>query len=216
MKVLAPLLLCLAVVGCSRSEHEGEELGIATEKRPVAEYTGTTHLDMHEGSHLSWTLRTEHLVRQSATDLVRAKPVNMTVYDSLGQEMVWVTADSGAVDEQLSFLSARGNVHVRSVKGVEVNSDSLRWNKASDQISTEAKVRVVSEDGDVLSGKGFVSDAKLDRWQILGQVRGVFQKVQERIGPAMGDSSGAAANPSQPSDGVPAQPEEIGEDEHGE
>jgi LPS export ABC transporter protein LptC len=147
----------------------------------LAEYKDTTLLDMYEGSHKSWVLKTKYLVKWPRTDLVRAKPVDLIVYDSLGKDVFKVTSDSGSVDENISFLVASGHVHGHSIKGVDIRTDSLRWNKAINQISTEAHVRVVSEDGDILTGKGFISDAKLDNWQILSNVKGVFQKVTERV-----------------------------------
>ncbi|MDQ3000520.1 MAG: LPS export ABC transporter periplasmic protein LptC [Fibrobacterota bacterium] len=178
--------ICLQ--GCSPIGEETTSKGPVREL-PLAEYKDTTILDMYEGSRLSWVLKTQYLVKWPRTDLVKAKPVNLIVYDSLGKIAFRITADSGTVDEGISFLVASGHVHGHSVKGVDIRSDSLRWNKAINQISTEAKVRVVSEEGDILTGKGFISDAKLDNWQILSDVKGVFQKVGERIEDAEKDTT---------------------------
>ncbi|MBW8889031.1 MAG: LPS export ABC transporter periplasmic protein LptC [Fibrobacteres bacterium] len=177
----------LVLAACSHIEEAPTAKGPKKEL-PLAEYKDTTILSMYEGAHLSWILKTKYLVKWPRTDLVRAKPVDLVLYDSLGKSLMHVTSDSGSVDEAVSFLAASGHVHGHSEKGVDIQSDSLRWNKAINQISTEAKVRVVSEEGDVLTGKGFVSDAKLDNWQILSDVKGVFQKVEERFQNA--DSTG--------------------------
>ncbi len=174
------LLTCASFFGCSHIEETPKSKGPIKEL-PLAEYRDTTILDMYEGSRLSWILKTLHLVKWAKSDLVKVRPVDLIVYDSLGKTLVRVTADSGTVDESVSFLVASGHVHGHSEKGVDITSDSLRWNKAINQISTEAYVRVISEEGDRISGKGFISDAKLDNWQILSQVHGTFQKVQERF-----------------------------------
>lgn len=197
---MAFILLILA--GCSQVGDAPTDKGPKREL-PLAEYKDTTLLSMYEGSHLSWLLKTHYLVKWPRTDLVRAKPVDLIVYDSLGKQLVRVTADSGAVDEAVSFLAASGHVHGRSEKGVEIRSDSLRWNKAINQISTEARVRVVSEEGDVLTGKGFISDAKLDNWQILSDVKGVFRKVEERFQKA--DTANGPVESGSPAQ-VPAPP----------
>lgn len=214
--VLRVALILLSLVACSKVEEPPAARGPKREL-PLAEYKDTTVLSMYEGSRLSWILKTQHLVKWPRTDLVRAKPVNLVVYDSLGKVLVRVTSDSGAVDEAVSFLAASGHVHGHSEKGVDIQSDSLRWNKAINQISTEARVRVVSEEGDVLTGKGFISDAKLDNWQILADVKGVFQKVEERfqhadsskpaaaVDTARG-ASGAVPAPAAPAPSNPAQP----------
>jgi LPS export ABC transporter protein LptC len=119
-------------------------------------------------------------VRWPGSELVNASPVDLSVFDSLGAPLMRVTADSGAVDEAVNFLLARGNVHGVSSKGMELRTDSLRWSKTLNQVTTEAAVRVVSENGDLLTGRGFVSDANLDHWQILSDVQGVFQQPGER------------------------------------
>ncbi len=202
MYLVAFLLLLL--VGCSHIEEPPKSHGPIKEL-PLAEYRDTTILDMYEGSKLSWILKTQYLVKWPRTDLVRARPVNLLVYDSLGKVLVRVTADSGAVDENMSYLVASGHVHGHSEKGVDITSDSLRWNKAINQISTEARVRVISEEGDVITGRGFLSDAKLDNWQILSDVHGVFQKVQERFQDADKDTTAKRAHPDSIPTTVPAK-----------
>jgi LPS export ABC transporter protein LptC len=192
LRVVCLGALCLSA--CTKvGDGDQPKVNGPTKELPLAEYRDTTTLDMYEGSRLSWVLKTKYLVKWPRTEMVKAKPVNLIVYDTSGNVMVRVTSDSGSVDEGISFLVASGHVHGHSEKGVDITSDSLRWNKAINQISTDARVRVISEDGDILTGKGFISDAKLDNWQILSDVKGVFQKVEERFQKA--DSTPAASAP---------------------
>jgi hypothetical protein len=72
-------------------------------------------------------------------------------------------------------------VYALTPKGASVRADSLLWNKRDDQVKTDSYVRVVSEDGDVLQGKGFVSDARMDNWRILSNVTGIFQDAAKRM-----------------------------------
>jgi LPS export ABC transporter protein LptC len=194
------MILLILLAGCSHNDQKAQDTGPVKE-RPVAEYRDTTVLDMHDGSRLSWILKTTHLVKWPKSDLIRAEPADLEVFDSLGAPLMWVTADSGSMDEPANFLMAKGNVHGHSCKGMDLRTDSLRWNRTGNQVSTDAPVRVVSEDGDVLTGKGFVSDANLNNWQILSDVHGVFQKVNERAEtldstPVKHDSVPAAVVPS--------------------
>lgn len=178
----APLILSAAVLlaaGCSGGDGDTGSAA-AGDTLPLTEYRDSTVLDMHDGSRLRWRLTTLQMVRWPGSELVHAAPVDLEVYDSLGNFLVRVTSDSGAVDEPVNFLLAKGNVHGRSAKGMELFTDSLRWSKTLDQVSTEARVRVISETGDTLTGRGFVSDANLDRWQILSDVRGVFPEAGDR------------------------------------
>jgi LPS export ABC transporter protein LptC len=173
-------LALLTSAGCSKVESPRVE---STDGPiPLTEYRDTTILDMHDGSRLSWRLKTMRLIRWPGSELVNAVPVDLTVFDSSGKFLMRVTADSGAVDEAVNFLLAQGHVHGVSSKGMDLRTDSLRWSKTLNQVTTEAKVRVVSENGDILTGRGFVSDANLDHWQILSDVKGVFQQAGDRSG----------------------------------
>lgn len=191
------LLLLLSgalLAACTTVDRDPAAQNGPVKELPLSEYKDSVVLDMYEDSRLSWVLRTRHLVKWPKTDLVKARPVDLVVHDSLGVQTVKVTADSGSVDEAISYLAATGRVHAYSVKGVDITTDSLRWNKTLNQINTEARVRVISEDGDTLTGRGFISDAKLDNWQILADVKGVFQKVEERFQEA--DKDSAARSPA--------------------
>ncbi len=198
-KMALLLLLCVfgacLWAGCTTVEKDQAPPKGPVKELPLSEYKDTVILDMYEGSRLSWVLRTRHLVKWPRTDMVKCRPVDLVVYDTTGAQVVRVTSDSGSVDEAISYLAATGNVHAVSAKGVDIRTDSLRWNKTLNQINTEARVRVVSEDGDVLTGRGFISDAKLDNWQILADVKGVFQKVTERFQEADKDTAASAAAP---------------------
>ena len=66
-------------------------------------------------------------------------------------------------------------------QGASGRADSLLWNKKDNLVKTASYVRVVSEDGDVLQGVGFESDAKLDNWKILSNVTGIFQDAAKRL-----------------------------------
>lgn len=185
---VACALLLAALAGCSRGDAPRRKAGEAA-PQPLTEYHDTTILDMHDGSRLAWRLTTTRLVRWPGSELVQADPVDLSVYDSSGGAMMRVTADSGAVDEAATFLLARGDVHGVSAKGMQLFTDSLRWSKSLNQVVTEADVRVISEAGDTLTGRGFVSDANLDHWQILSGVRGVFRDADRVVG---SDSTGSA------------------------
>lgn len=192
-------LLLLGVVcaglwaGCTTVEKDAGAPKGPFQELPLSEYKDSVVLDMYEGSRLSWVLTTRHLVKWPRTDMVKCRPVDLVVYDTTGAQVVRVTSDSGSVDEAISYLAATGRVHAVSAKGVEIRTDSLRWNKTLNQINTEARVRVVSEDGDILTGRGFTSDAKLDNWKILADVKGVFQKVTERFQEADKDTAAPGA-----------------------
>ena len=103
------------------------------------------------------------------------------IYDSLGERSAFLRADSGRLDMKFTYVYAYGHVYALTPKGASVRADSLLWNKKDNLVKTESYVRVVSEDGDVLQGKGFESDAKMDNWKILSNITGIFQDAANRI-----------------------------------
>lgn len=150
-------------------------------ERPMMLFTDTTILDLHEGDHLSWKLKTAYLERWGGSERVFAKPILVDIYDSTGEKVAFLRADSGSLDTRLSFVNAYGRVYALSPKGASVRADSLVWNKRDNVVRTGSAVRVVSEDGDVLQGKGFLSDARLENWQIQSNVTAIFQDAARRI-----------------------------------
>lgn len=150
-------------------------------ERPMMLFTDTTLLDYYEKEKLSWKVKTAYLERWAGTEKIFAKPILVDIFDSLGERSAFLRADSGTLDSKMSYVYAYGHVYALTPKGASVRADSLLWNKRDNLVKTESYVRVVSEDGDVLQGKGFVSDAKMDNWHILSDVTGIFQDAAKRI-----------------------------------
>jgi len=144
-------------------------------------FSDTTYLDFYEGKNLSWKLKTAWLERWGGAGRVFSKPVFVDIYDSLGLKVAFLRSDSGELDSRMSYVRAFGHVYALTPKGASVRADSLVWDKRENRVHTQSFVRVVSENGDVLQGTGFVSDAKLENWQIQKNVTGIFQDIADRM-----------------------------------
>lgn len=170
------LLACLT--GCEEIEEEKPWIYV---ERPDMLFTDTTLMDSYDKGVLAWKLKTAYLERWGNKDLVFVRPVLVDIYDSLGERTAFLRADSGRMDMKFSYVHAYGHVYALTPKGASVRSDSLIWDKKDNHVRTDSYVRVVSEDGDVLQGKGFISDAQLDNWRILSNVTGIFQDAAKRL-----------------------------------
>ncbi|WP_249268856.1 LPS export ABC transporter periplasmic protein LptC [Fibrobacter sp. UWB1] len=176
---LIPLLLTgLIVTACEEIEEEKPWLQV---ERPEMLFTDTTLMDSYDKGVLAWKLKTAYLERWSDKEVVFVRPVLVDIYDSLGERTAFLRADSGRMDLKFTYVYAYGHVYALTPKGASVRSDSLIWNKGDNQVTTESYVRVVSEEGDVLQGRGFVSDAHMDNWRILSDVTGIFQDAARRL-----------------------------------
>lgn len=168
----------LVLSGCEEIEEEKPWVQV---DRPEMLFTDTTLLDSYDKGVQAWKLKTAYLERWGDKDLVFVKPVLVDIYDSLGERTAFLRADSGRLDMKFTYVYAYGHVYALTPKGASVRSDSLLWNKKDNLVKTDSYVRVVSEDGDVLQGKGFVSDAHMDNWRILSNVTGIFQDAAKRL-----------------------------------
>lgn len=176
---VVPVALSVALfMGCEEIEEEKPWIHV---DRPQMLFTDTTLLDCYDKDVLSWKLKTAYLERWSDKEVVFMRPVLVDIYDSVGERVAFLRADSGRMDMHFTYVYAYGHVYALTPKGASVRADSLLWNKRDNMVRTDSYVRVVSEDGDVLQGKGFESDARMDNWRILSNVTGIFQDAAKRM-----------------------------------
>lgn len=134
-------------------------------------------VDFWSSDTLSWRLTATKLRQDRESDRVWSLPVDLVAFDSRGNTTAHVTADSGAMDRNMRFFRAWGHVVASNKGGMELQADSILFDKEANRIHTASRVRVKTESGDVLTGRGFRSDAYLNRWEILSDVRGTIQDL---------------------------------------
>lgn len=171
-------LCAVFMLGCEEIEEPKPWIRV---ERPQMLFTDTTLLDSYDKGMLNWRLKTAYLERWADKEIVTVRPVFVDIYDSVGERVAFLRADSGSLDMKFTYVYAYGHVYALTPKGASVRADSLLWNKKDNLVKTASYVRVVSEDGDVLQGVGFESDAKLDNWKILSNVTGIFQDAAKRM-----------------------------------
>lgn len=170
----------MLLLSCSDISEDDFQSNEDKVERALMSFTDTTVLDLYDGSTISWIVKTAYLERWEGSDLVYVKPVVADIFDSLGKKSALLRADSGILDSKLSFISAYGHVYAITPVGASIRADSLIWNKKDDRVRTESSVRVITPKGDMLSGIGFISDTKLENWQILSGVSAIFQNAEDR------------------------------------
>ena len=171
-------ILAVFLLGCEEIEEPKPWIRV---ERPQMLFTDTTLLDSYDKGVLNWRLKTAYLERWADKEIVTVRPVFVDIYDSIGERVAFLRADSGSLDMTFTYVYAYGHVYALTPKGASVRADSLLWNKKDNLVRTASYVRVVSEDGDVLQGVGFESDAQFDNWKILSNVTGIFQDAAKRM-----------------------------------
>jgi LPS export ABC transporter protein LptC len=95
----------------------------------------------------------------------------VTFYDQDGEVHAVLDADRGAIFSETDDLVAWGNVLVETVDSTRLRTDSLTWNNRERLVRTDAHVEIDTPKGKV-EGMGLVSDAGLERIEILSEVTG--------------------------------------------
>jgi len=187
MRLLA-FILCttIALVGCSKpapAPPPGKPSG-APKPPPEpgprtvqAVFEGGSVVDFWLAETLAWKLHTSSLRQDPRTEKVWTKPVDLIAYGRTGEILARIKADSGTMDRGMRFFRAWGHVVGSNAAGMELKTDSIVFDKEADRIHTSARVRVKTETGDILTGRGFRSDAYLNRWEILSDVKGQIRDL---------------------------------------
>ncbi len=92
-------------------------------------------------------------------------------YDEQGSSYSLLTAISGTVWTKTEDLIARGNVVVKTADSTTFTTDSLAWSNSRRVIYTDADVVIETSKGR-LAGSGLVSDAQLNKIEMISEVHG--------------------------------------------
>lgn len=183
-KLLCLILLVLAGTSCRLEKAPKQRKSallpdtVPPPQKPVdAFFRGGARVDFWQSDTLTWRMVTKTLRQDPTSQRVWAEPVDLTAFTHKGDIAAHIVADSGTMDRGMRFFHARGHVVGSNKTGMELETDSIVFDKESDRIHTNARVRVKTENGDVLTGKGFRSDAYLNRWEILSDIRGQFKDL---------------------------------------
>jgi len=106
--------------------------------------------------------------REQRSDVVNPR---VTFYEEGLTVNAVLSADSGVVYSRTEDLVARGNVRVQTADSTVLLTDSLAWSSALRVVRTDAAVEIFTPNGN-LRGVGLVSDAGLQRIEILSEVSG--------------------------------------------
>lgn len=84
-----------------------------------------------------------------------------------GEPSGTMRADSGRYDMRTQVLDGWGHVVITTVDGKRLETPQLRYNQASDVITSDTSFVLTTPDGKVQRGIGLVTDPRLDRIRIL-------------------------------------------------
>lgn len=97
--------------------------------------------------------------------------VRVLFYDEVGRVSSTLVADEGSIYSRNEDLVARGHVVVRTSDSTRLETDSLAWSNQRRLVRTDADLVIETPKGRI-EGRGLVSDAGLNKIDILSPVHG--------------------------------------------
>lgn len=171
------LSFLLAVFSCSNWDEASKKTKATV--RPEVSVEGGFELELTEKERKLWLLRGQKMARWK-NDETSIKELYLDVYDSVGVLKSWLLSDSAWLGSKMNNIRLYGSVRLHTTEGLTVRTDSLWIDNKRKRAYTDARVRIISPDGDVLSGVGFESDTQFQDWKIVSNVKAIIQDVESR------------------------------------
>jgi LPS export ABC transporter protein LptC len=171
----------LTVVACSGDS--SQESAVDNTDVPDEVVTDFTTAESDSG-RVAWMLTAPEAYKFHERKVFLMDDPRIEFYDEFGNLQTTLTSDKGQYFETSRDMLAYGNVVVVSVEGDVLETDSLRYVNAEDQIVSDSRVKI-TRGRNVTTGVGLRCDHKLNSVEILRDVEAVIvddqQLEEERI-----------------------------------
>jgi len=127
------------------------------------------HYTQTEGGRRRWTLDAESAAYQREEGLISLQNVEMVFYQAGRFAEIKMTAEEGQYNQHQGQVEVWGDVEIVTDQGERFNTERLRYEQASEQVSSEQKVRMTSPQLE-LSGEGFRLDLESGRMSLQRNV----------------------------------------------
>jgi len=131
---------------------------------------GFTLHESSSGKRL-YTLEAQEAYVYDPAQRVDVTGLRVLFYDEVGGVHSTLVADEGSIYSKNEDLVARGHVVVRTSDSTMLTTDSLSWSNQGRLVRTDADLVIETPKGRI-EGKGLVSDAGLNKIDILSPVKG--------------------------------------------
>jgi LPS export ABC transporter protein LptC len=165
-QVLIGLLsMLILLIACRETEPKASK-----ENTPSQIVEGFKLTESVKGKKI-YHLQAEKAYLYEALDKIEVTKPEIIFFDEDGKEFSNLTAQDGSVNNKTSDLIARNEVVVKTADSTYLYTDSLVWLNAKQIVTTDAWVKINSQQGDI-EGQGLISDAGLKKIEIKSAVKG--------------------------------------------
>ena len=174
------LALLLQFAACSNKHPKISKTFIPSDSLPSQEFFENTRLSLTEKNKKIWTLNTSHIIKYRRDGSTYMQPVDIIYYTEQGRSHL--NADSGRISAEMDTLISNGNVKITTYDKKEVTTSAIAWYKKSDKIASDRYVKMITSEGDVYTGTGFIANTSLSEWKILKNVKAKIHNIDKGIG----------------------------------
>jgi LPS export ABC transporter protein LptC len=180
-RYILSLVLLVSLLACTREPSQNHPQGeLDSLNRPDSEVFGATIYLSSRGRQTS-SIEAERLIKWEDKDSTVAFELDVDFFDSTGDVMSTLVADSGIIREKTGYMEVYGDVVVTTGDSLRLDTDFLVYDPVDDKVRTDAFVEI-ARPGDTLRGYGMVAPRDLSRIKILRQVTGRITNVPEDSG----------------------------------
>jgi LPS export ABC transporter protein LptC len=127
-----------------------------------------------EGGVARWRLVAKQVEHRPAEQTIAVNDLQLTFFDAKGLEQGTLTARTGRVDRDFSWVEVRDEVTIVSRSGYTLQTDHLTYRQDERSVRTEAPVRLTAK-GLQLDGTGLHLDLETRRLRVPAAVHAVLQ-----------------------------------------
>lgn len=135
-----------------------------------------THL---EQGRARWRLVAQQVERQSTSGRLALVGPRLIFFEEQGGEKGSLKAGRGELSNDYQQVRLRDDVVLENPAGYSLYTDSLDYNHATQMITTESHVRMISENVH-LEGTGLTFDVERERLQLKANVKGLLESRQKK------------------------------------
>lgn len=155
------LLLSAMFYGCAEDEKQKDITTAASvETVQPDQITSDAHIYLYSGGYKTTDLKADKIIQFTQLDSMIAFNVETDFFDSTGELISTLTAESGYIRENDNFLSVTGNVIVIGEDSIRIETEYLEWDATNDRVDTDSFV-IVIQHGDTLRSYGVTTDPRL-------------------------------------------------------
>lgn len=150
---------------------------LATAKIRPDQQIRNARILLYNKAILTSDIKADYIEKYEKQDSALAWKLDVHFFDSTGEEISTLVADSGLVREHINLMVANGHVVVISNDSSRLETEQLLWNAQKNMVETDRFVTIIQH-GDTLTGYGFEADQRLNKIKIKKQVSGQLKNTE--------------------------------------